>query len=347
MRAGVVVVYAMVVTLAGDSVFAQSLGIWIDRASIAMLPTHGAAWDDLTREVSRDCGLPDLSDQEGKTNVCIMAKALVFARTGDIRYRESVRAALQSIVQGPPYRGRALALGRELAAYVISADIVGLKDFDPDLDARFRVAIKRLLTTPTSDGPATLIECHERRPNNWGTHCGGSRAAVAAYLNDRSELTRVAQVFKGYLGDRASYSGFKYGELAWQCHPESPVGIDPKGCVVGGHSLDGVLPDDQRRSGPLTWPPPHENYVYEGLQGAIVQAVILQRAGFDAFAWGDQALLRAMRWLNETAHFTAVGDDTWIPYIVNYFYGTDFPAPESTRPGKNVGWTNWTHQKVK
>ena len=85
------------------------------------------------------------------------------------------------------------------------------------------------------------------------------------------------------------------------------------------------------------WPPPHENYVYEGLQGALVQAVILKRAGFDAFNWGDQALLRAVRWLYDTAHFHAVGDDTWIPYVVNYFYGTNFPAPEAARAGKNVG----------
>lgn len=96
----------------------------------------------------------------------------------------------------------------------------------------------KLLTTPTNDGPGNLIECHERRPNNWGTHCGASRMAVAAYLGDRDELMRAAQVFKGYLGDRAAFAGFKYGDLAWQCNPRPPVGINPKGCVVDGHSLD-------------------------------------------------------------------------------------------------------------
>jgi hypothetical protein len=321
-------------------------GIWIDRAAISSLPTRGAAWDNLNREASRDCGTPKLDDQDDNANVCVMAKALVFARTGGARFGTDVRTALRTIVEAPPYRGRALSLGRELAAYVIAADVIDLRRLDPDLDSRFRQRIKQLVTTTTSDGPRNLVECHERRPNNWGNHCGASRAAVAAYLEDRSELARVAQVFKGYLGDRSSYAGFRYGELDWQCHPKTPVGINPKGCVVDGHSLDGVLPDDQRRSGNLKWPPPHENYVYEGLQGALVQAVILQRAGFNAFDWSDRALLRAVRWLYDIARYRPAGDDTWIPYLVNYFYDARLPAPESTRAGKNVGWTDWTHQNV-
>jgi hypothetical protein len=327
------------------SATSRSDGIWIDRETISLLPTRGAAWNAVIHEADRDCGTPALENQDDSANVCVLAKAFAFARTGSTRYGNDVRAALRSIVSAPPYRGRALSLGRELAAYVIAADVIDLRSLDADLDARFRTRVRQLVTTPTNDGPRNLVECHERRPNNWGNHCGASRAAVAAYLGDRSELARAAQVFKGYLGDRASYSGFRFGDLAWQCDPRNPVGINPKGCVVNGRSLDGVLPDDQRRSGALRWPPPHENYVYEGLQGALVQAVILQRAGFDAFDWGDQALLRAVRWLYDTADYRPVGDDTWIPYVVNYFYGTDFPAPAATRAGKNVGFTNWTHEK--
>jgi hypothetical protein len=348
MRRALALVCALSATIGVASLRAQSstAGIWIDRSAIASLPMRGAAWNSLSHEANRECGPPDLSNQDDGTNVCVMAKALAFARTGNVRLGIDVRAALRTIVGAPPYRGRALSLGRELAAYVIAADIVSLRTLDPNLDSSFRVKITQLLATPTIDGPRNLIDCHEKRPNNWGNHCGASRAAVAAYLGDRTELARVAQVFKGYLGDRSSYAGFRYGDLAWQCNPERPVGINPKGCTVDGHSLDGVLADDQRRSGELKWPPPHENYVYEGLQGALVQAVILQRAGYDAFDWGDRALLRAVRWLYDTAHFHAVGDDTWIPYVVNYFYGTDFPTPEVARAGKNVGWTNWTHASV-
>lgn len=166
---------------------------------------------------------------------------------------------------------------------------------------------------------------------------------VAVYLGDQAELERTAQVFKGWLGDRAAYAGFDYGDLSWQCDPSKPVGINSKGCMKEGHPIDGVIPDDQRRAGGFTWPPPKENYVWEGLQGALVQAVILYRAGYDVWNWQDQALLRAVIWLHEQADYPAQGDDTWQPHIINYYYGTSFPAPVPSNPGKNMGWTDWTH----
>lgn len=168
---------------------------------------------------------------------------------------------------------------------------------------------------------------------------------MAAYLDDAAQLERVATVFRGWLGDRDAYAGFKYGDLSWQCDPASPVGVNPPGCARGGHSIDGVLPDDQRRGGGFTWPPPRENYVYEALQGALVQAVILQRAGYDAFAWQDSALLRAFRWLHEQARFPPSGDDGWQVPLVNAFYGTSFPEPRPSRPGKNMGFTDFTHAR--
>lgn len=320
-------------------------GIWISREDLRARPTAGPAWTSLKAAADRACGTPDLANQEDPANVCVMAKALVFARTGGEGYRDAVVAALRAIVNAGPYSGRALALGRELAAYVIAADLVDLAGHDPSLDSAFRARIRGLLTAPTAPGPANLVECHEKRPNNWGNHCGASRAAVAAYLGDREELARTARVFKGYLGDRSSYDQFVYGrDLSWQCNPAAPVGVNPAGCRKQGHSLDGALPDDQRRARTgFTWPPPKENYAWEALQGALVQAVILHRAGFDVFAWQDRALLRAARWLHDEAHFPARGDDTWVPHLVNHFYAAGLPAPVPSSPGKNAGFTDWTH----
>jgi hypothetical protein len=125
--------------------------------------------------------------------------------------------------------------------------------------------------------------------------------------------------------------------------------VNSQGCRINGVSVDGVLPDDQRRGGSFSWPPPAENYVYEALQGALVQAAILDRAGYDSFGWENQALLRAFRWLHDVANFQATGDDTWEPYLVNYHYqasGAAFPTQMPARPGKNVGYTDWTHAKA-
>jgi len=316
-------------------------GIWMSKAEIMARPMSGTAWNALLKAANANCGTPDLSNQDDPTNVCVLAKALVFARTDSTSYRTGVLTALKSVVNSGTYSGRALALGRELGAYVISADLIDLKTADPVLDASFRTKIRALVRTYTSGGPSSIINCDEKRPNNWGAHCGATRATVAVYLGDAAELARAARVFKGFLGDRAAYTGFSFGDLWWQCDPSKPVGINPATCQM--ENLNGVQPDDQRRAGGYTWPPPKENYTWEALQGRMTEAVVLNRAGYDTFNWQDKALYRAVRWLHVYANYPASGDDTFLPHLFNYFYGSSFPAPIPSRPGKGMGYTDWTH----
>jgi hypothetical protein len=321
--------------LAGTA--AATGGIWITPQELAALPMEGEAWDSLLETADEPAGTPDLSDQDESTDVRTLAKALVFARTGVPTYRLQVISTVMAAI-GTEDGGRTLALGRNLVCYVIAADLVGLP---PAEDATFRAWLDAVRYEDL-DGK-TLISTHEDRPNNWGTAAGASRMAAAIYLGDTADLAAAADVFKGWLGDRDAYDDFIYGELWWQSNPQEPVGINPAGAMIQGHSVDGVLPDDQRRGGPFEWPPPQENYVYTGLQGAVVQAEILHRQGYDAWNWENKAMLRAFQWLHEQANYPAVGDDTWQPHIVNYRYGTSFPAPVPSNWGKNMGWTDWTH----
>jgi hypothetical protein len=237
--------------------------------------------------------------------------------------------------------GNVLAIARNLPAYVLAADIIDLKTFAPDKDQQFRQWLARVRNKRLDGG--SLIDVHQKRPNNFGTHAAASCAAIALYLGEKAELERTAQIFKGWLGDRASYAGFKYGDLDWQADESKPVGINPKGATKNGHSIDGVLPDDQRRAGGFIWPPPKENYVYGALQGALAAAYILHRAGYDTFNWSDRAILRAYLWLHNEAHFPPEGDDVWQLPLVDSIYGTKFWNGAVARPGKNLGWTDWTH----
>jgi hypothetical protein len=115
------------------------------------------------------------------------------------------------------------------------------------------------------------------------------------------------------------------------------------GATLLGRSVDGVLPDDQRRAGVFQWPPPVSNYPYGALQGAVAQAVIAERQGHPAFELEDAALLRALRWLEDEMGAPLQGDDAWVGHVMNHFLGTSFPAPVPAEPGKNRGWTDWTH----
>ena len=311
--------------------------LWIAPSDLDQRPMTGPAWTALLEAADEPAGAPNVADQDDNTDIRALARALVYARTGIARYGEEARELCLRAI-GTEVGGTTLALSRNLLGYVIAADLAQLDGSD---DARFRAWLELVLDEDLAG--RSLRSTHEDRPNNWGTHAGASRAAVAIYLGDETELARVAQVFRGFLGDTSAYAGFKFGELWWQADPARPVGINPAGAQRNGQSIDGVLPDDQRRGGPFSWPPPQENYVYEALQGVVVQATLLNSAGYDAWNWSDQALLRAMQWLHDEALFPAVGDDTWIPHLVNHAYATGFPAPVPSEHGKNMGFTDWTH----
>ncbi|MFW6096917.1 MAG: alginate lyase family protein [Chloroflexota bacterium] len=315
----------------------QSGNMWVSPEQLATLPTFGPAWENLFDAAQENTSSPDLSDQNDKTNVYVLAKALVYARTGNGAYREQVMEALRAVI-GTEDGSRTLAAGRNLPAFVIAADLIDLS-FTPGIDAEFRAWLHSLLSA-NLDGD-TLRSTHESRANNWGTHAGAARAAIAIYLGDQNELARTAQVFRGFVGDRDSYAGFSFGDLWWQCDPLNPVPINPAGCTVQGHSVDGLMPDEQRRAGPFQWPPPRENYVWGGLQGAVVQAQLLHRAGYPAWEWEDSALLRTVTWLHEQANYPAEGDDEWQPWLINAVYDTEFPAEMPAGVGKNVAWTDW------
>lgn len=315
-----------------------SSGIWISKKQVRSLPKSGSSWQRLQQAAAESIAAPDLSDQDSKVNVHVLAKALVYARTGNSAYRDEVVAACM-LAMGTAREGNALSLAKQLLSYVLAADLVELPAGQKE---RFENWLEEIIAHEFPSGK-TLRSTHAHRPNNWGTLAGASRVAAALYLNNTDEVKQCAEIFKGWLGDRELYSGFSFKNRSWQADPMQPVGINPKGASRQGHSIDGVLPDDQRRGGPFTWPPPKENYVYTALQGAVAQAVILSRCGYQVWEWEDRALLRAFEWLYNVTEYPAEGDDMWMPFVINAAYQASLPLESPTKPGKNVAWTDWTH----
>ena len=332
-------------------------GIWISSEELAVLPMSGPAWDKLREMADGDLGKPNIAGYTADHDVNTLAVALVYARTGDERYRQKTAEAILSAI-GTEYSGcrklkcdktggLAITIGRNLVSYVIAADLIELRDYDPKMDAKFRSWIDGLRYKEWADH--SLIYNDEVRANNHGRMAGASRAAVAAYLNDQAELERTAQVFKGFLGDRNIYAEFDFPkDLSWQVDPSQPVGINPIAATKDDYPIDGALTEEMRRGCPFQVPPCPTGYPWEALQGIVVEAMILYRQGYDTWNWEDQAILRAVQFLYDL-HFEypedkwwARGDDTWIPWLVNYVYGTNFPTAPA-QSGKNMGWTDWTH----
>jgi hypothetical protein len=134
------------------------------RDEIMQLPMSGASWDAFVDAASQSTSNPNISDQDDSTNIRVLAKAFVFARRGIPGMRDDVIDACGNAI-GTEASARTLAIGRELLAYVIAADLVGLPS---DLDRSFRAWLRDLRTREFEN--RTLILTHEVRPNNWGSH---------------------------------------------------------------------------------------------------------------------------------------------------------------------------------
>ncbi len=332
-----------------------SNGIWISKAEIQRLPASGFAWDKVVEQAQNNTNDPDLGNQDDETGPNTIAKALVYARTGNTIYANEVLYTLQRLVElNPIARSRewdALGALRSLGAYAIAADIMDLKNYAPSFNKNtFRPWLSQARFVDTEGGEGSLVALHEGRPNNWGSHASASRIAASIYLQDQTDLNRAILVFKGAMGDRASYAGFQFGELSWQADPSKPRPINPKGSTIRGVNVDGALPDDARRCGSFRTPLCKTPYMWEGLQGLVVSAEMLHRAGYPAYEWSDRALLRAVQWLHNTTfsdgkRFPAEGDDIWQVYLINKRYGTKFPtnSTASLSIGKMIGFTEWTH----
>lgn len=310
----------------------SGVGILISQAELQRLPTTGSAWSAMKARADSTAHWT-LASQDSQGSAMILAAALIAARTSDTKYRDKVLAELKSGMGTVP--DRTLALGRELTSGILAADLIGSAPIGFD-------AWLKAIVNKTFDGK-TLWTTASARPNNWGTHAFAALVAQTAYSKDVAGLDRVTKYVKGWLGDRSVYASFSYGDTSWQANPLNPVGINPKGATKSAHNIDGVLPDDQRRGGSFSWPPPKVNYVWEALQGAYLAAILLDRQSRSVWTSSDSALLRAVRWLYGVCGFPAEKDDNWLPWVVNRFYSENLPKTTPTQPGKAFGFADWLY----
>ena len=87
------------------------IGIWISKEELAALPTDGLAWETLKAAAEKDPGNPDVSDQDQNNDIYVLAKALVYARTGELKYRQEVIDNLMKGAAGQAVQNMNVMLG--------------------------------------------------------------------------------------------------------------------------------------------------------------------------------------------------------------------------------------------
>jgi hypothetical protein len=350
-----------VIILAGQGITpaeAASDGIWISRARLQSLPVSGAAWDSLVDIASATTvpGNPTLIDQDSTHSRNTMAMALVAARLDSDAIRAKVRNAIK-LVKGTEdgselASNRLLQLGRNMPGYVIAADLIGLRTFDPTFDAAFRTWISAMRTRAFSGTFRTIANADEHDPANWGAYDGAARTAIAAYLRDTADLARSAAAMRSFVsevGDGRWLFRPDVHDMSWQCTYPNAAGYTPinGACARDGKNLDGVMAQDMARAGGYRWPPAFTAYAREDLNGRTIQAELLFRAGYtQVFQWGRQGLRRAAQALRRMS----ATDPRWwesnqlAHRIIATRTGVTWWALSSTSHGRAVIGVDWTHQ---
>lgn len=333
-------------------------GIWLSQSQLMALPASGAAWERLVSQAQQAIPRDDLSCQDASSPQSVMAAALVAARLNDNALRAKVRDELMRVIGtengstcGHPDRNRPLGLGRNLAPYVIAADLIGFRAFDPGSEGTWRAWLSALRSKPLVGGWALNSAQARSDHSNWGAHQAAALTAANAYLGDAAALALDAANARSWV-DPAASQGWVYHtnkhDYSWSSTGTPPaVPVNPAGAVKDGVNIDGIpLVDMQRGGGFTTGKPATTDYPRESLVGRTVQFEILHRAGYDAYSWGNRGLLRVAQRL---LAFSKQWDSAWYDARINAYwvlearYRAGLPRAEGAR-GRQVVGVDWTHR---
>jgi hypothetical protein len=307
---------------------------------LAVLPTSGSAWTYLKGIADADLGIPNLTDQDNKHDVRTLAAALVANRLDSDAYRTKVRIAILGAM-GTERIGAdnsILALGRQLGAYVMAADLIGLSGADA---ATFKTWLSAIRTRELGGhGRYTSLKgtC-EDSPHNWGTFACASLLAANRYVGDDAAVARSWAVFRGLTGDRSAYAGFQdMASDVWAC-PGAAFTPANSGCPGDAVRYGAFVKDVTRGSDPPTANGSGLSYTLEILQGVALQAELLTRAGYGD-AWNR--LRPAFDWArrNGALDLSSVG------YHVTWWANKRLGWSLATRPaamGRVFGFTDWLY----
>ena len=317
-------------------------GLWISRSELMALPTSGSAWNAVVSAANGSWGSADLADNNSDHDMMVLAGALVAARTDNAAMRSKVISGINSLRNSG--FARVLEMSRNVPGYVIAADVIDLKNADPSTDQWFRGFIAGLRTKPLDghSGGDNLRETAMFSANNWGGRSRAAMVAIDLYLGDTADIADIVTAQRGYLGEAVA-DRLSFTSTNWHANPSNKAGINRRGATISGRNVDGVIPEDQRRTGEFSWPAPAGNYPWGALQGESMASAMLHRAGLMSFRAGDDAIVRATSWLYNVNNNPASGDDTATPWIINKYAGTSFPTTAAAI-GKSIAWTDWTHR---
>ena len=328
----------------------------MSRSALMARPVSGTAWTNMREVAAGADGTPNLCDQDNDHHLRTLAAALVYARTGDARFGTKARSGVMAAIgtQRVGCDNATLALGRQLAAYVLAADFAGLSGSNDTTFRSWLSAIRSKIVGGHSIW-SSLERTQRDSANNWGAYAGAARIAASLYLGDASDVSQASRITRGFLGDRTAYAGFETNisssALSWTCSGSASTytPVNPA-CTKSGIDVDGAVVADLSRGGALKWPPGSTGIAYQldSIQGLGLQVELLYQNGFSgAWNWSSDALKRMAGVVTRSA---ASGGAGWngtkaarqMPWLLNLRYGTNLPTA-TAGIGRALGFTDWLY----
>ncbi len=325
------------------------------KAELLARPVSGAAWTALKKVADGSFSTPNLCNQNSNHHLQTLAAALVYARTGTASYQAKAQAAIMAALptQKVGCSNAVLALGRQLTAYVLAADLTSLRTSSSGPAFATWLSAIRTKNIGGHSIWTSIKYTHENSPNNWGAYAGAARIAADRYLGDATDLAAAMKVTQGFLGDRSAYAGFNQNlssaALSWSCSGSvtTYTPVNPA-CTKSGINVDGGVVSDISRGSSLKMPPtdPGIPYQLDSIQGLGLQVELLYRAGnTTAWSWSSSALKRMAGIVTRSA---AAGGTGWngtltarqMPWLLNKRYGLSLPTSPSGM-GRAIGFTDW------
>jgi hypothetical protein len=351
--------FATLTILMASSATPAAAQMFIKSSELMAKPTSGPGWTFLKAKADSTWGTVRLYDQNLLTQSYVMAGALVYARTGNVTYKNKVITAIKQ-VPGTETGGttQLLALARTLYGYVVSADMVGM-DYNTVCNngETWLHFLKRIRTTviPGNSRWTTLEYTSGNSANNWGAYALSSHLAVSYALNDTAAIQRDTDIFKRYLGDLSSpaapfqpTAGYIYQNngSTWDMSPTMLRGINPASTT---DKRSGAIIEDALRltsggsdSVPCcTVQPAAVGYQEETLDGILSTAQLLRAHGVDLTTFQSSALKRAFAFYITHGGPGPYSLTRYLPYAINYLYGTNYPTQTEDRPYRHMGYGSW------
>jgi hypothetical protein len=331
--------------------------IFITCAELASKPTSGAGWTFLKSKADASWTNITIGDQNSFTQTYVLAAALVYARTGNTAYRDKVIAAVKKVPGTEANAGQLLAVARTLYGYVVAAEIVSMPQSTVANNGETWLHFLQRIRTaviPGNSSMTTLEGTSKTYANNWGAHALSSHLAVSYALNDTAGIQRDINIIKRDLGDTTSPaapfspdSSYRYNGngATWDMSPTMQRGINPYSAT---DKRDGMIVEDGMRltSGGsdsarcCTVQPAGRGYMAEHLDGLISSLQLLRAHGVDLRSFQNNALRRAFDFYKRNGG-QEYSTEQVLPYVINYFYGTNYPKVTETTVERKVGYGGW------